>query len=171
LLARHFQLYWCRQFDNWTANIMRIFRPRPNAVGGGPDVSISPPAFSPTPPGILNLLAIVGIIGLGVIATVAQTVCEPAAAFHDMRLEAQSLPDKCTDDLSEKASDCAMTSGAFDIESRMFGPDLPLSKPFTGNPRSAEAAEDFWWGEAVGSYWVGGIRSCGCAAKTPQAKC
>jgi hypothetical protein len=112
--------------------------------------------------------ALVASLMLGVAAPAgAEFACKPGLTFKDVRFsKAQNRQRKWTATLTVDASQCAETTGQFEIRFvrlKEFGPNLVFTEKFRWSPGSVEASLNFWWDEAVEDYWIGDVKPCGCA--------
>ena len=98
----------------------------------------------------------------------AAPLCKPVLAFKEIRFSAvqpETMERHWTASLSVDASQCATTSGRFEIlfsRLKENGPEVEFVEPFTWKPGSMEVSVVFWADEAVEAYWLNRIASCPC---------
>jgi hypothetical protein len=98
----------------------------------------------------------------------AAPLCKPVLAFKEVRFSethAETMERHWTASLSVDASQCATTSGRFEIlfsRLKENGPEVEFVEPFTWKPASVEVSVVFWADEAVEGYWLNRIASCPC---------
>lgn len=105
-------------------------------------------------------------LGFGITQTAAAQLCRPALTFKDVRFsEVRNLQRTWTAALAVDASQCASTSGRFDLaftREKENAPDLEFVERFTWKPGRVEVAVDFWRDEAVLDYSIGYVEPCAC---------
>jgi hypothetical protein len=98
----------------------------------------------------------------------AAPLCKPVLAFKEIRFSAvqpETMERHWTASLSVDASQCATTSGRFEIlfsRLKENGPEVEFVEPFTWKSGSMEVSVVFWADEAVEGYWLNRVASCPC---------
>jgi hypothetical protein len=117
---------------------------------------------------ILRASVMAGSIILLASHAAAAPLCKPALAFKEVRFSAiqpETMERHWTASLAVDASQCATTSGRFEIlfsRLKENGPEVEFVEPFTWKPTSVEVSVVFWADEAVEGYWLNRIASCPC---------
>lgn len=117
---------------------------------------------------VAGLLA--GCVGLtGVAHAGSPPVCKPVLAIKDVQFPAMQLPAmerKWTATVTADASRCATTAGYFEVgflREKEYSLGLEFREQFIWSVPSVKIGLDFWFDEAVESYWVDSVQPCPCA--------
>jgi len=117
-------------------------------------------------PMVAGVLAIAGMMMLGVSPSHCQISCKPLLKIDEVRFsEVLSLQRIWTAVLLVDTYNCATSHGRFDIDFirlKETAGDMQFTKQLTWTPGRIEVSVDFWADEAVLDYRLGFVAPCVC---------
>jgi hypothetical protein len=113
-----------------------------------------------------STLLAVSVVLFGATSIHAEQICRPTFDFKQVRFSAIKAQRRSwTGILSVNATECASTSGPFDIgflRMKESAPDLIFIERFTWKPKQVEVSVTFWEDEAVADHWINNVPTCPC---------
>ncbi len=113
----------------------------------------------------LSALVIGGFVALSATQATAAGRCTPAVTFKEVRFSHHPLHRTWTGILAIDASQCAASSGRFElslVRQKETAPDLRFVEYATWRPGQVDVAVELATDEAISDYGVRDIAPCAC---------